>query len=439
VAGLRIGVDGYNLAMASGTGVATYGVELAAEIARLGHQVEGVFGLKISPDETRRETQFFDGLQRPVDPLRKVSRWARRIEFARAFGHTPVRRVPLTSRVEKRAFGTSWPAFNALWSGENLFDRAYLRFHHTRRFTKVRLPDPPAVMHWTYPVPIEIVGSRNVYTFHDLVPLKLPYATLDDKNDYAGIVEQCVRHAAHICTVSESSRNDVLERYPDAANRVTNTYQTTRMPRTGDRAEDSGAVEGIFGLVDRGYFLYFGAIEPKKNVGRVIEAYLSMQTSLPLVIVGARAWSSENELRLMPGGGAGGAPGVYRGSRDQTIIRLQYLPRDLLTRLVRCARALVFPSIYEGFGLPVLEAMQLGTPVITSNTSSLPEIGGDAAIQVDPYDTSALIAAMRRVEADDALVAQMGVAGLIQAERYSSEAYRLRLAAMYAQIMDSPA
>jgi glycosyltransferase involved in cell wall biosynthesis len=94
----------------------------------------------------------------------------------------------------------------------------------------------------------------------------------------------------------------------------------------------------------------------------------------------------------------------------------------------------VFPSLYEGFGLPVLEAMALGTPVITSNTSSLPEVAGDAALLVDPLDTRAIARAMLALDTDDAAVADMARAGLAQAEHFSAHAYRTRLAQFYTDL-----
>ncbi|WP_380787641.1 glycosyltransferase family 4 protein [Sphingomonas sp. R86521] len=436
---MRIGIDGYNLAMPHGTGVATYGAELSNAVRGLGHELDGVFGLRVPKAEDARETAFFDRFQRPVDPRARVPRWVRRAEFAKTFLPTRLRHVPLSAAVEKRGLSDGWPGFDRLFSADNLFDRAHLWFRLTGRFVSLTLPDPPAIMHWTYPVPIQMVGARNIYTLHDLVPLKLPYATLDDKDVYRGVVQGCVRAAAHLCTVSESSRADVIERFGVAENRISNTYQTAPRVTLGPLTDDQHAVEGIFGLPYRGYLLYFGAIEPKKNIGRIIEAYLSLQTTMPLVIVGARAWQSDSELRLMPGGGADGSPGTFHGHRGQTIIRLQYLPRELLTKLIRCARATVFPSVYEGFGLPVLESMQVGTPVITSTTSSLPEVAGDAALFVDPYDVGAIVTAMRRIVDDGAMVEDLAARGLASAKRFAPECYGKRLAAMYARTMETAA
>ena len=438
---LRIGIDGYNLAMANGTGIATYGFALARTLGAMGHRVEGVFGLHVGKDPAVREALFYDTFSRAPDPKKRVPKWEQRRELLRSLGSAEALEVPITDKVEKGGFASRMPRFDRLVSSTNLFDRAYNHFRLRGRFLPLRMADPPEVMHWTYPVPIAIEGARNVYTLHDLVPLRLPYATLDDKDQYHRIVSQCVERGAHICTVSDASLNDIVAHFPKAAGRVTNTYQSAPLPiDPAEPAEaDARMIEGIFGLPHRGYFLYFGAIEPKKNVGRIIEAYLSMQSATPLVIVGARAWQSDEELRLIPGGGSDGSTGTFHGHRDQKIIRLSYLPKAMLTRLVRGARAVVFPSLYEGFGLPVLEAMQLGTAVITSTTSSLPEVAGDAALLVDPYDVRGLIGAMQTLDGDPDLCRDLGARGVAQASFFSEDRYRGRLDTLYDRVMAAPA
>ena len=438
---MRIGVDGFNLAMPQGTGISTYATELVAALHELEYEVDGVFGLAVPADPSLREAAFFDRYRRPPDPPRRVSRWRRpweRLrERARSYEPHPMRFVPMDGSVVRTPDGPgALPPFDRLASADRLFDDAMTAFSRTGRFATVRLPQPPEVMHWTYPLPLRVADARNVYTLHDLVPLKLPYTTLDNKELYARLIAGCLHHADQICTVSEASRRDIVDRFGIDPARVTNTYQVAPTPNgRGDAADDAHAVESIFGLARRGYYLFCGAIEPKKNVGRLIEAYLTMRSPTPLVIVGARAWQSEAELQLVPGEGVNGSAGIFHGPRGQTIIRLDYLSRALLAKLIRSAKALVFPSLYEGFGLPVLEAMQLGTPVITSTTSSLPEVAGDAGLLVDPYDVAALTAAMRRVDEDETLTTAMSERGLEQAQRFSRARYRERLTALYQAAM----
>ena len=427
---MRIGIDGYNLEMAHGTGVSTYGFALAEAIRSLGHEVDGFFGLDVGKDAALREVLFFDQIARDEKEKKRSGKWSRRLNQVNALFRNPhAREIGQTDLVQRETFASRLPRFDRLTSSPHLFEVAHRHFRRFGRFLRLRVENPPAIMHWTYPVPIEMIGSRNVYTLHDMVPLRLPYTTLDVKADYNRLIRTCIRRADHICTVSDSSRRDILSRFEINPDIVTNTYQSSPFPANAispDPADDARMIDGIFGFSHRGYFLFFGAIEPKKNVGRIIEAYLGTHSNHVLVIVGARAWQSEGELKLIADGG--------HGRMARQVVRLDYLPRSLLLRLIRGARAVIFPSLYEGFGLPVLEAMQLGTPVLTSETSSLPEVAGDAAKLVNPYSAAAITEAWREIDADDRLREHMSAAGLRQAARFSDAEYRKRLAAMYDRI-----
>jgi glycosyltransferase involved in cell wall biosynthesis len=435
-----IGIDGFNLAMPHGTGVATYGYTLAETLRRMGASLTGLFGLQVSGPADLREIMFYDLVQRPPRLPRKRRRWTQQVyETARPLAGFRLQEVPMSNLVEKDGFVSRLPHFDRVVSAGDLFEGAHAYFEMTGRFTRLKMENPPEVMHWTYPVPVWLHGSRNVYTLHDMVPLRLPYTTLDTKRTYYRMVERCVRNADHICTVSEASRNDIVSRFPVEDERLSVTYQSAILPLgtlESDPAEDAQMIEGIFGLRPQSYFLYFGAIEPKKNIGRLIEAYLTTQTETPLVIVGARAWEADQELKLL--GGADGLGTAYGRRLTDRIIRLEYLPRRLLFRLIRGARAVTFPSLYEGFGLPVHEAMLLGTPVLTGCTSSLPEVAGDAALLVDPYDVDAIAEGIRRLDRDELLRSDLAARGVVQSGRFSVENYSARLGAMYQKVMERP-
>ena len=153
-----------------------------------------------------------------------------------------------------------------------------------------------------------IKKSANVYTIHDLVPLRLPYLSDDDKRYHYNLLKTLVRQADHIVTVSEASRRDIITVLGADEKRVTNTYQAVDIPQELiDKSEDAVAdeVSGIFNLDWRRYFLFFGALEPKKNVMRLAEAYLASKTDLPLVVVGAPGWKSEREREFMEDAGLG--------------------------------------------------------------------------------------------------------------------------------------
>lgn len=423
--------------MPQGTGVATYGAALGQAVRSLGVSLDGLFGVPVGTEERLREVLFFEALERGYVRPRGSATWRWLKTWTEPLRHFPVVPVSESALVDRSYFVDRLPAFDRILSSPYLFERAERHFIRTRRFLRIAVDDPPALMHWTYPVPITLSGCPNIYTLHDLVPLRLPHATLDRKRYYYRLVKRLASDADHLCTVSEASRNDIISLFGVEPKRVSNTYQTAPIPEELNlvsRSQSAQDIEGVFALQQRGYFLYFGAIEPKKNVGRLVEAYLSIRTDTPLVIVGARAWTSERETALIAAAQARSA-GTSAGG--QRIVVMDYLPRRLLMMLVAGARAVAFPSLYEGFGLPLLEAMQLGTPVLIGNRTSLPEIAGGAALAVDPYSVSDIAQGLRRLDGEPRLRADLTREGCERAQFFSLAAYRERLHAMYSAVLAS--
>lgn len=436
---MHIAIDGFNIAMPRGTGVATYGRMLAQTLTGGGHWVDGLFGLPINSaaPEQLREVQFYDGLAKEEGTRAGTARWIGEL----AYHVRPIvaATIPNTDQIEARVFQHRLPHFQRILNATSLFDAAHRHFRATGRFLRVKVPAPvPEIMHWTYPLPLTLLGARNVYTLHDLVPLRLPYTTMDNKKFYLQLLQACVRQADHLCTVSEASRHDIMTVLDVAPERVTNTYQTSELPALSPELTTTAGLanwlDGLFGLQPGNYLLYYGALEPKKNIGRIIEAFLGSRVTMPLVIIGGRAWKSENELRLLQPGPDGNR---IASGRDR-VRQLEFVPAAWLSGLVRGARAVVFPSLSEGFGLPILEAMQAGVPVLTSREGSLAEIGGDAVLLVDAFDPAAIGAAMERIATDDALSARLAAAGPKQASRFDVAAYRNRLSQLYAATMAAP-
>lgn len=430
----RILIDGYNLGLEKGTGVATYARNLSYELGALGHEVDVLYGKRASAtrDELLREIYFFDSGEDERIRLLEI------LEQVEKAIHGPLtfraKQIPVTGRVITRAFDAKLPHFDRLYNSSDLFMRAQSAFKLWRRPSTIRLPEKPDLAHWTYPVPLHVKGRPNIYTLHDVVPLRLPYTTLDHKRRYLQLLQQLDQKAAHFITVSENSKRDLVDLVGIAPERITNTYQSVSIPdKYRDKPEDQVAreVEGLTGFEYKGYFLFWGSLEPKKNISRIIEAYLSSKVDTPLVIIGAQAWKSEAELRLLGETDTlHGSIERRRGARKR-VIQLPYAPFPLLVSLIRGAKAALFPSLYEGFGLPVLEAMLLGTPVICSNTSSLPEIAGEAALMVDPYDTQAITQAIRAMDADETMRADYEERGRKQADLFSPQIYRERLKDVY--------
>ncbi|MGE0702253.1 MAG: glycosyltransferase family 4 protein, partial [Hyphomicrobiaceae bacterium] len=237
----------------------------------------------------------------------------------------------------------------------------------------------------------------------------------------------------------EHSRRDILALIGIPERRITTTSQSVHIPPAllaGSRDELAADLESYFELQPGGYFLVVGAIEPKTNLSRLVDAFASAGCRRPLLVVGAPAWQYERDLEKM-----GEERFLTYVIKDGVIAprrrvkRLAYLPFPRLVALMRGARAVLFPSLYEGFGLPVLEAMVAGAPVMTSNVSSLPEVAGDAALLVDPHDVDAIAAGIRRLDSDDDLCADLSARGLERAKLFSPARYKERLGTLYKTVM----
>lgn len=422
-------IDGYNIAMPKGSGIATYGRALLNNLGPLGLEGQVLYGPVSAPSSNGllNEISFADPNGRRHTT--KFERYHRTL--ASGLGRR-ARRVKVSQDVIWPGGGAARPKAETIWSAVDLFYYALRAFNRRGSVTPVTFEGPaPTAMQWTAALPLYAKGTLNLYTLHDLIPLRLPHATLDDKKAFLSLCQTIARKADHIVVVSETTRRDVVKLLGVDEDRVTNTYQAVDIPdELLERPEVEVINEVQEGLnLDWGnYFLFFGAIEPKKNLGRLIEAYLGSGVRTPLVIVGGRAWLSEQEMGLLEEVRRDGSV------MAQQIRQYEFLPFRMLVSLIRGAKATVFPSLYEGFGLPVLESMLLGSPVLTSTGGSLPEVAGEAALSVDPYDTAAISRGIRTLDSDADLRADLAVRGQLQAARFSSAAYQARLTDLYGRL-----
>ena len=438
---MRILIDGMNLALEKGTGVATYARNLSYCLKRSGHEVVALYGKSVprSGDAVLREAMFFDNpqIKTPVDEVLKTvaDGGLRALRPARPTA------VPETGYVIREGHADRLPEADAFLNYRNLFRVARLHFQLTGRFLEVSLPAPVDIAHWTYPIPIRARNTKNIYTIHDLVPLALPHSTLDKKQYYYKLVKKIAEEADHVVTVSDWSQRDIIGMLPIGTERVTNTYQSVEIPAAllgkssgdlevelanafhaplGEAANQVGAAG--HGLQRNGFYLFVGAIEPKKNLRRMIEGYLASGVPEPLVVVGCRAWNYKEVVNMM--------------ARSPRVIYLDYLPFSQVITLMRTARALIFPSLYEGFGLPILEAFICGAPVITSDASSTSEIADDAALLTDPYDVRTIRDCIRALSApdSDARRGEMAARGQRRAKAFGQALVSDRLDNLYRRV-----
>lgn len=442
-------IDGFNLGLETGTGVATYARNLSYCTHGLGYKTDILYGVRPTPGlhQLLHEIAFFDPMV-GESPL-----WLRALRNIKALTSpfsVTANRVPITGRVISTHYKSRLPYFDAIWNVPDLFgrtgkhtgltitDEIFSRFWRLR----VKIPSVPSIAHWTYPLPMVIPGAKNVYTLHDLVPLRLPYTTLDTKKNYFRQLRMIGRRADHIVTVSETSRKDIINILGVHEDKVTNTYQSVEIPdKYANKPDDvvKREIEGTFNITYKNYMLFYGAIEPKKNVGRLIEAYLASNIETPLLIVGKLAWQTEQELRLLNKDVT-----AYMEQIGSFIVQRQriqiigYAPFPLLVSLIKGAKCVLFPSLYEGFGLPILEAMKLGTPVLTSSEGSAPEVAGDGAILIDPYETRAIAEAIIALDSVAELRAFYGEKGRKRAEIFSPAAHSRRIKALYDTVLKRP-
>ena len=431
----RIYYDGLNLALERGTGIATYTRVLAGVARGLGYDVGVVYASphRMPADPLLREITFFD----PNNAARISRRQGYYYRFRDQLRYprgVMANTLNLTGAIVTDEFRARLPLQDRVFVARDLFTNSRVYHAWSGRFAEVSFDTPPDILHCTYQLPLRAKGACNIYTIHDLVPLRLPFATLDNKRQAFRLLHKIAAEADHIVTVSEQSKRDIIEILGVDAGRVTNTYESVEFPQEYlDRPEEVVAqqLSSALQLEIGGYLLFYGALEPKKNINRLIDAYLLSGVDIPLVITGPPGWGTESEAKLLERLSEEELTGPRTRRR---FYRLEYASRSMLVTLIRGARAVVFPSLYEGFGLPVLEAMLLGTPVVTSHTSSLPEIAGDAALYVNPYDIDDIARGIRTIAADDGLRAELSRRGRAQAELFSLARYRERVAALYARL-----
>jgi glycosyltransferase involved in cell wall biosynthesis len=433
---MKIAIDGFNLALEKGTGVATYGRNVSYCLGKLGHEVHVLYGRPSAPGKTglMQEIAFFDENAGPSDGT--FSRIRRGIGGSLNPRTRLGRKITLSGAVIYDQFRSRLPHFDSLWNSPRIYEQAHMRFRLFGGRTCVRIPAPIDIMHWTYPLPVRLAGAKNIYTLHDLVPLRLPYTTLDRKHDYFKLVRHLVSKADHIVTVSETSKADIMTLLGAPEDKITNTYQAVSIPDRYlsipmDVLKDE--LFGTFGLEFKKYLLFYGSIEPKKNIGRIIEAYLASNLEIPLVIVGAQAWKADQELKLLKNLSANKESDKDLAKRK--VIQLDYATFPQLVNLIRGALAVTFPSLYEGFGLPILEAMICETPVITSNFGSMREIAGDAGILVDPYDVRDIKQAMVAVASEEGLRQNRIERGKKVYVKFQPESYQHRLTQVYDHVL----
>jgi glycosyltransferase involved in cell wall biosynthesis len=278
-----------------------------------------------------------------------------------------------------------------------------------------RLLGPLDVCHWPNYMLVPGSAGRQIITICDLTVLLFPdYHPWSRVQAFTKGIARSVAQADAVIVISEHTKRDVQKYLGVPEEKIRVVYCSASSHFRELSPEEKQPTLAKYHLPVKGYILYVGNVEPRKNLVRLLEAYSALRTkdmcAVPLVIAGGEGWKNTDMYRK-----------VEELSLDRHIRLLGYVPDESLPALMSGARLFVYPSLYEGFGLPPLEAMACGTPVVTSNVSSIPEVVGDAALMVDPYDVDELAETMRKVLQDERLREEMRRKGLVRAKLFSWE------------------
>ena len=290
-----------------------------------------------------------------------------------------------------------------------------------------RLTPGATLFHATEHLLMPLQGIPTVLTIHDLIFRRLPehHKRLNRWYLNATLPLYC-RRATHIIVVSEATRRDLVAAYDLPPEKLT-VIQEAADPRFRPQSPERCAAVRAHYKLPGDFLLYVGTIEPRKNLTRLLHAWEPLYRAgeaPPLVIVGRRGWLSGDFYAALEASPA----------RD-AVIFTGYVADADLPALYAAATAFVFPSLYEGFGLPPLEALAVGTPVSCSNTSSLPEVVGDAALTFDPTTEEDIANALRRITGDAELRADLRERGLQRAAQFSWERAARETLAVYRSIL----
>jgi glycosyltransferase involved in cell wall biosynthesis len=306
---------------------------------------------------------------------------------------------------------------------------SYQPFSHPRFHTKaIWTPSHHRLEGWTLGVELRRLGLdllhspdfipphtsrfRRVITVHDLAFLRYPHFLTKDAARYYGQIDQAVKRADHIIAVSESTKRDTMRLLGVPDRKITVIYEAANpVFRRLDRAEARQKLAGSYALPER-FVLFVSTIEPRKNITALLQALRKLKDDyrMPhkLVLAGRKGWLFDDVFTT-----------IAQLKLEQDCVFLGRVSAENLLNLYNAADLLVHPAFYEGFGLPPLEAMACGTPVVTSNVSALPEVVGDAGALIDPNDIDGLTVAIWRALTDEKMRATMIERGLARASQFS--------------------
>lgn len=321
------------------------------------------------------------------------------------FGWYPTRVTPLW-------FARLWYRARLYWPVESFIGR--VKLYHATDFT----------------LPPTLPTTKTILTVHDLSFVRAPETATPILKRYLDrVVPWSVKRANHVIADSQATKDDLVELYGTPAEKVSVLLSGVD-PRFSP-TNDSSLIQKVrqkYKIPDGDYIISVGTVQPRKNFTRVIEALHALGddfAGVNLVIVGGKGWLDAPVYETVQKLGLQTRV-IFTGFADDTDIPALYSGASLTA----------YPSLYEGFGFPIIESMACGTPVITSNVSSMPEVAGDAALLVDPYDVSAIATSMRLLLTDADLREKLIQQGFQQAQRFTWQRAAQELIQIYEQVLN---
>jgi glycosyltransferase involved in cell wall biosynthesis len=413
---IRVLLDSHDLALPQGTGIRTYGRSLIAVLRQLGTEPSLLVSAHFSGDPLVARALLADVPLHPVHGYSAIKEWLRH-----ALGHpVATRRVSSQAEFPLPHVGDVFPFGLGCEVSPFLYEYSHYGMEGFSRLKNFKTAQKYDLWHATLPLSVRPVGMRQVTTIHDLIPLLQPHTCPANRGVFAATIRAALAHSQALAVVSEHTKKDLLDHFDFPHEKIVVTHQPSPLEGWSPLERVRRGVLREFGLQPQKYLLFVGNIEPKKNLGRLIRAYLTLDCDLPLIIVGRKAWMWQEELAPLRG-----------GQFDERVRLLDYVSAEWLPYLYESAYALAFPSLYEGFGLPPLEAMTVGCPVLCSRVSSLPEVMGDAAEYVDPHDLESIATGLERLLGDRAHRDDLAARGRERAKLFSREKFANRLRFLY--------
>ena len=328
-----------------------------------------------------------------------------------------------------KMLANSLPGPNFAWSPTRITERWLARLWY-----RLRLPLP--IQYWTGPIDLYHTPdfflppvkrrTHTLVTVHDLSFVREPDTTMLGMSRQLNTwVPRSVERADHVIAVSQATKQDLIDLYHTPPEKISVLYHgVTPNFNPIQNPEKLKLICQKYHLGDQPFILSVGTLQPRKNYRRLIQAFAQLDTPASLVIAGGKGWHYQEIFAEV------------NQHRLQERVRFPgFIDDDDLPGLYSAAALFVYPSLYEGFGLPVLEAMACGTPVIASNTSALPEVVGKAGLLVNPLAVEAMAGAMAKVLNNADLSQKLSQAGLKQASKFSWTNMAEKLIKLYKKIL----